>query len=165
MPFEDKKLSLKLSLNYPRGEGNWAARQGQKLSRGNLYPAATRCLTGPSGNCFYFSSPNDSENRPQLLTSISGPTTAPNHSLLRSENYPQLLLFLKAPKPPPPNLPKLLTSQVRMPPPTAHFSDPTTGSLRKRPPTPPPPAAPDSSPKDPAVLKILSVVIATCKLF
>ena len=42
-----QKLSLKLSLEYPRGEGNWAARQGQKLSRGNFYPAATRCLTGP----------------------------------------------------------------------------------------------------------------------
>ena len=49
MLFEDKKLSLRLSLEYPRGEGNWAARQGQKLSRGNFYPAATRCLTGPSG--------------------------------------------------------------------------------------------------------------------
>ena len=48
MLFEDK-LSLRLFLNYPRREGNWAARQGQQLSRANLYPAATRCLTGPSG--------------------------------------------------------------------------------------------------------------------
>ena len=45
----DKKLCLRLSLKCPRGEGNWAARQGQKLSRGNFYPAATRCLTGRSG--------------------------------------------------------------------------------------------------------------------
>ena len=33
-----QKLSLKLSLECPRGEGNWAARQGPKLSRGNFYP-------------------------------------------------------------------------------------------------------------------------------
>ena len=33
---EDKKLSLKLSLECLRGEGHLAARQGQRLSRGNL---------------------------------------------------------------------------------------------------------------------------------
>ena len=43
--FEDKKLSPEC----PCGEGNWAARQGQKLSRGSFYAAANRCLTGPSG--------------------------------------------------------------------------------------------------------------------
>ena len=30
-------MSLRLSLECPRGEGHWAARQGQKLSRGNFY--------------------------------------------------------------------------------------------------------------------------------
>ena len=30
-------------------KSSWAARQGQKLSRSNFYPVATRCLTGPSG--------------------------------------------------------------------------------------------------------------------
>ena len=38
-----------MSLECPRGGGNWAARQVQKLSRGNCYPVANRCLTGPSG--------------------------------------------------------------------------------------------------------------------
>ena len=42
-------MSLELSLECPRGKGYWAARQGQKLSRVNFYPAANRCLTWPSG--------------------------------------------------------------------------------------------------------------------
>ena len=35
-------------------EGHWAAWQGQKLSRGNVYPAAARCLTGPSGYIYIY---------------------------------------------------------------------------------------------------------------
>ena len=58
------KLSLKMPLklplphnrghfflfqNCPRGEGNCAAIERQKLSRGNFCLAASRCLSGPSG--------------------------------------------------------------------------------------------------------------------
>ena len=46
---DDEKLSLKLSLEYPRGEGNWTARQGQKLSCGNFAPQQKCFLTGPLG--------------------------------------------------------------------------------------------------------------------
>ena len=36
--------------NWPRGEGNCAAIERQKLSRGNFCLAASRCLSGPSGH-------------------------------------------------------------------------------------------------------------------
>ena len=39
-----------LFQNCPRGEGNCAAIERQKLSRGNFCPAASRCLSGPSGD-------------------------------------------------------------------------------------------------------------------
>ena len=35
--------------NCPRGEGNCAATERQKLSRGNFCLPASRCLSGPSG--------------------------------------------------------------------------------------------------------------------
>ena len=38
-----------LLQNCPRGEGNCAAIERQKLSRGNFCLAASRCLSGPSG--------------------------------------------------------------------------------------------------------------------
>ena len=38
-----------LFQNYPRGKGNCAAIERQKLSRGNFCLAASRCLSGPSG--------------------------------------------------------------------------------------------------------------------
>ena len=50
MLFEDKKLSLRFSLKCPLGEGNWAARQGQKLCRGNLFtPRQPDVSLGPLG--------------------------------------------------------------------------------------------------------------------
>ena len=43
-----------LFQNNPRGEGNCAATEQQKLSRGNFCLAASRCLSGPSGRSIPF---------------------------------------------------------------------------------------------------------------
>ena len=49
LPLPHKKGHFLLSQNCPRGEGNCAAIERQKLSRGNFCLAASKCLAGPSG--------------------------------------------------------------------------------------------------------------------
>ena len=49
LPLPHKRGHFFLFQNCPRGEGNCAAIERQKLSRGNFCLAASRCLSGPSG--------------------------------------------------------------------------------------------------------------------
>ena len=49
LPLPHNRGHLFLFQNCPRGEGNCAAIERQKLSRGNFCLAASRCLSGPSG--------------------------------------------------------------------------------------------------------------------
>ena len=49
LPLPHNRGQFLLFQNCPRGEGNCAAIERQKLSRGNFCLAASRCLSGPSG--------------------------------------------------------------------------------------------------------------------
>ena len=49
LPLPHKREHFLLFQNCPRGEGNCAAIERQKLSRGNFCLAASRYLSGPSG--------------------------------------------------------------------------------------------------------------------
>ena len=49
LPLPHNRGHFFLFQNCPRGEGNCAAIERQKLSRGNFCLAASRCLSGPSG--------------------------------------------------------------------------------------------------------------------
>ena len=49
LPLPHNRGHFFLLQNCPRGEGNCAAIERQKLSRGNFCLAASRCLSGPSG--------------------------------------------------------------------------------------------------------------------
>ena len=49
LPLPHKRGLSCLFQNYPRGEGNCAAVERQKLSRGSFCLAALRCLSGPCG--------------------------------------------------------------------------------------------------------------------
>ena len=49
LPLPHNRGHFFLFQNCPRGEGNCAAVERQKLSRGNFCLAASRCLSGPSG--------------------------------------------------------------------------------------------------------------------
>ena len=49
LPLPHTRGHFFLFQNCPRGEGNCAAIERQKLSRGNFCLAASRCLSGPSG--------------------------------------------------------------------------------------------------------------------
>ena len=49
LPLPHNRGHFFLFRNCPRGEGNCAASERQKLSRGNFCLAASRCLSGPSG--------------------------------------------------------------------------------------------------------------------
>ena len=49
LPLPHSRGHFLLFQNCPRGEGNCAAIERQKLSRGNFCLAASRCLSGPSG--------------------------------------------------------------------------------------------------------------------
>ena len=49
LPLPHNRGHFLLFQNCPRGEGNCAAIERQKLSRGNFCLAASRCLSGPSG--------------------------------------------------------------------------------------------------------------------
>ena len=51
LPLPHNRGHFFLFQNCPRGEGNCAAIERQKLSRGNFCLAASRCLSGPSGYC------------------------------------------------------------------------------------------------------------------
>ena len=53
MPLPHKRGHIFLFQNFPRGEGNCAAIERPKLSRGNFCLAASRCLSGPSGPPFF----------------------------------------------------------------------------------------------------------------
>ena len=50
MPPKQKEGILFFFQNYPRGEGNCETTERQKLSSGNLCPATSRCLAGPTGH-------------------------------------------------------------------------------------------------------------------
>ena len=50
LPLPHNRGHFFLFQNCPRGEGNCAAIERQKLSRGNFCLAASRCLSRPSGN-------------------------------------------------------------------------------------------------------------------
>ena len=64
-----------LFQNCPRGEGNCAAIERQKLSRGNFCLAASRCLSGPSGRAFCTSG---TEFRPEFWeTNFGHPNSGP----------------------------------------------------------------------------------------
>ena len=49
LPLPHNRGHFFLFQNCPRGEGNCAAIEWKKLSRGNFCLAASRCLSGPSG--------------------------------------------------------------------------------------------------------------------
>ena len=49
LPLPHNRGHFFLFQNCPHGEGNCAAIEQQKLSRGNFCLAASRCLSGPSG--------------------------------------------------------------------------------------------------------------------
>ena len=49
LPLPRSRGHFFLFQNCPRGEGNCAAIERQKLSRGNFCLAASTCLSGPSG--------------------------------------------------------------------------------------------------------------------
>ena len=49
LPLHHKRGQFFLFQNCPHGEGNCAATERQKLSRGNFCLATLRCLSGPSG--------------------------------------------------------------------------------------------------------------------
>ena len=50
LPLPHNRGHFFLFQSCPRGEGNCAAIERQKLSRGNFCLAASRCLSGPSGS-------------------------------------------------------------------------------------------------------------------
>ena len=51
LPLPHKRGHFFFFQNCPPGEGNCAAIERQKLSRGNFCLAASRCLSRPSGPC------------------------------------------------------------------------------------------------------------------
>ena len=55
LPLPHKRGLFFFFQNCPRGEGNCAAIERQKLSRGNFCLAASRCLSRPSGYFSWFS--------------------------------------------------------------------------------------------------------------
>ena len=61
LPLPHKRGHFFLCQNWPHGEGNCAAIERQKLSRGKCCLAASRCLSGPSG----FGAPRFSVQRSQ----------------------------------------------------------------------------------------------------
>ena len=82
-----------LFQNCPRDEGNCAATERQKLSRGNFCPAASICLSGPSGHggctCRFVVHPSGDSLMTAafgLVTVGLGRCTAVNQ---RRKNHPQ----------------------------------------------------------------------------